>query len=122
EVHGLARAQEASRDRGGIAAAAHHLEEVRRRGSAPAHPQRTASPAIPVEVPVRHVIEADDAFQRRLKDRKIFLSTKGGARSLPRFVFRDDVEIEPFTGFYGGSEIGPLGAFACSGAGGQPRV
>jgi len=71
---------------------------------------------------VRHVIEADDAFQRRLKDRKIFLSTKGGARSLPRFVFRDDVEIEPFTGFYGGNALCPMGSFSYSRSGVRPGL
>lgn len=71
---------------------------------------------------MRHVVEADEAFQRALEKRNIFLSTQGTARSLPRLVFQDDVEIEPFTGFYGGNALCPMGAFSYSRSGVRPGL
>ena len=71
---------------------------------------------------MRHVVEADDAFQRALRELNIFLTTKGSARNLPRFVFHDEVEIEPFTGFYGGNTLCPMGAFSYSRSGVRPGL
>lgn len=63
---------------------------------------------------MRLFLTGEDRTQELLKQRKIFLTTSGRPRPLKNLMVNHDSEIEPFTGFFGGNSLCPMGAFSYS--------